>query len=300
MKAIIQERYGGVEQLFLKNVNIPKYKDNQILVKMRVANVSSGDAKINTLRVNPLLRLLLRLVFGFRGPRSKIRGISGVGEVVEVGVKVTRYQKGDVIYFINSMKAGCLAEYVVLDESVVSAHKPSMLSDEEAAPLAFGALSAYHFINAKTIQKDSRVLIYGASGSLGTYAIQLAKYYGATVTAVSSKKNHQVLKALGADDVIDYHTTDFRDDNRVYDVIFDAVMKINKRHCKKVLKPDGRYLSVKMPTKESSQRLIEINRMIEEGKLTTYLDHVYMFEAYKEAHERVYSGHKVGNVVIHI
>lgn len=300
MKAIIQKHYGGIDQLKMVDLPIPSYKDNQILVKIYATNISSGDMKVNTLGVPLVLRVLMRLVFGFRGPRHQVRGISACGEVVEVGCKVRRYHKGDLIYFINSMKAGCLAEYIVLNEAGVIAKKPKIMSPLEACPLAFGALTSYHFINARTINQGARVLIYGASGSVGSYALQLAKYYGAHVTGVSSQKNHEVLKNLGADVCIDYQKVDFRALDQTYDVIFDAVMKLNKKSCKNVLKPGGRYLSVKSPTKESVDRLLAINKIIGEGKLKTLLEPPYDFTDFKQAHERVYRGHKVGNVVINI
>lgn len=300
MKAIIQKRYGGVENLMMVELDKPKYNKNQVLVKIDKANISSGDMKVNTLGVPFLLRIILRLIFGIKGPRQMIRGISASGIIVEVGSKVTRYQIGDKVYFINSMKASCLAEYIALNQDAVMAIKPDNIDFSQAAPLAFGALSAYHFINSKTIKKDMDVLIYGASGSLGTYALQLAKYYGANVAAVSSQKNHQRLKSLGAKSCIDYHKEDFRCLDMTYDLIFDAVMKINKKTCLKVLKENGQFLSVKSPTKESSQRLIEINQIIKEGKLISVIDKTYQFKDFKEAHQHVYSGHKCGNVVINI
>lgn len=300
MRAVVQDTYGEVDTLHIVKVDTPKYGDNQILVKMYATNISSGDMKINTLNVPFILRVMMRLVFGFKGPRRKIRGIAGSGEVVGLGKHVSQYQKGDAIYFINSMKAGALAEYIVLNEKAVIAKKPESISYVQAAPIAFGALSAYHFINKKTVKPGSDVLIYGASGSLGTYALQLAKYFGGHVTCVSSEKNHSVLKDLGADFVIDYHKEDFRRQSKNYDLIFDAVMKINRRSCKHILKPNGKYLSVKSPTKESIERLYELNQIIDEGKLISYVEKVYELDAYKQAHTHVYDGHKVGNVVLKI
>lgn len=298
MKAIVQHKYGGVDTLKLQEVAQPAVKDNQLLVQVHAANVASGDIKINALLVPPVLQLIMRLIFGFKGPRRKIRGITASGVITEVGANVTRYTVGDAVYFIQSMKAGCWAEYIVIDEKSVMAKKPDNISYIEAAPLAFGALSAYHFINQKTIQKQDKVLIYGASGSVGSYALQLAKYYGAEVTAVSSKKNHDLLLSLGADHVIDYNATDFRTTSKQYDVIFDAVMKLTKSSCKTVMKKNAKYLSVKMPTKESSSRLEELNIIIQEGKLQSVIDSTYNIEHYKEANDKTFSGHKVGNVVI--
>jgi len=300
MKAVIQNKYGGVETLEMVKANEPVYKENGILVEIHSTNVASGDYRVNTLAVPFVLKIIMRLVFGLFGPRNKIRGISASGKVIEVGHAVTKFKVGDDVYFINSMKAGCLAEFVSLKETGVIVKKPKSISYTEAAPIAFGALSAIHFINEETIKKDQSVLIYGASGSVGTYAIQLAKYYGAEVTAVSSKKNHELLVSLGASHTIDYKTNDFRALKKQYDVIFDAVGLISKKSSKDVLKEGGKYLTVKMPTKESVERLEKLNVMIEEGKLKTIVDQVYPFDQFKEAHEHTYNGHKVGNVIIEI
>lgn len=177
------------------------------------------------------------------------------------------------------------------------------MSFVDAAPLAFGGLSAYHFINENTIQKDDKVLIYGASGSVGTYAVQLAKYYGAQVTAVASAKHHQALLNLGVseDSIIDYNEQDFRtQQNCEYDFILDAVGKITKQSCKSVLSKGGTYCTVNTPTKEDSNRLRSINKIVEEGKMETVIDKIYPFEEFKEAHVHTYGGHKSGNVVIRI
>ena len=204
------------------------------------------------------------------------------------------------VYFINSLKAGCLAEYVVLNNKSVIAKIPDNISFNESAPLAFGAMSALHFVNKSTIQKDDQVLIYGASGSVGSYALQLAKFYGAIVTAVCSEKNHKIMKQIGADYVIDYHKTDFTKGNIKYDYVFDAVMKTKKKDVKKVLSPNGKYKTTKSPTSEKIEKLKTINQIIKKGKLTTVIDKIYEFQHYKEAHEHVYSKHKTGNVLIEI
>jgi NADPH:quinone reductase-like Zn-dependent oxidoreductase len=300
MRAVVQKRYGGPEQLELVEVPTPTISDRDILVKIHATNIASGDMRVNTLDVPIFLKPIMRLVFGWNGPRHSIRGISAAGEVVQVGSKITSYKTGDQVYFINSMKAGCLAEYIALSEKSIMAKMPTNRSYVEAAPIAFGALTAIHFMNPNNIKKDDKVLIYGASGAVGSYAVQLAKHYGGEVTAVSSKKNHQLLLDLGASHVIDYQTTDFRDAKKQYNVIFDAVGKLTKKSCASVLKKNGTYLTVKMPTKESITRLERLNAIIEKGELKTVLDKVYSFEQFKEAHIHTYGGHKVGNVVIQI
>lgn len=298
MKAIIQKKYGGIEQLQLTLVPKPMIKPSELLVAVKAVNVASGDYKINTLNVHVLLKPILRLVFGLFGPRQQIRGITASGVVAEIGSNVKNYQVGDEVYFINSMGAGCLADFVKLKEKSIMVKKPSNISFIEAAPIAFGAMSAYHFINEQTIFKGANVLIYGASGSVGSYALQMAKYYGAKVTAISSQKNHEVLLSLGADGVIDYQKTDISKLDFKYDVIFDAVGKIKRNQVKHLLSESGKFYSILSPTKEDKQRLLVLNQIIEAGKLKTLLDGKYSIDQYKMAHQKVYDGHKVGNVVI--
>ena len=188
MKAIVQKEYGGVDKLTIEEVEKPVISKNDVLVEVRTANIASGDMRINTLDLPKLFIPIIKLIFGFKGPRSQIRGITGSGIISEIGNNVEEYKVGEKIYFINSRKAGCLAEYVVLNKKSIIANIPDNISFNEAAPLAFGAMSALYFINETTIQKDDQVLIYGASGSVGSYAVQLAKFYGAIVTAVCSEK----------------------------------------------------------------------------------------------------------------
>ncbi len=300
MKAIIQSRYGGVDTLSIKEVGKPTIKENEILVEAHSANIASGDMRINTLDVPVFLKPIMRLIFGFKGPRRQIRGVTGAGIVSEIGSKVDNFKVGDEIYYINSMKAGCLAEYVVLNMNQVIAPIPSNISFNEASPLSFGAMTSLHFINEDSIQKDDAVLVYGASGAVGTYAVQLAKYYGAKVTAVSSKKNHELLLSIGADFVIDYKTEDFTKLDEKYDMVFDTVAKTRKKAVLKVLKPNGVYKSTKSLTAEKVSRLLTINEIVKEGKLKTVIEKAYPMTEFKEAHTHVYSKHKVGNVVIGI
>ena len=222
------------------------------------------------------------------------------GKIVEIGKDVTRFEIGDRVNLINSMGAGCLAEYICLSEKKIISKIGDNISYAQSAPVAFGAMSAYHFINEKTIHKGDKVLIYGASGSLGTYAVQLAIYYGGEVTAVCSKKNHEAMIGLGAKHVIDYQVDDFSVGKKKYDVILDAVIKLKKKDIKNVLTENGRYLTLKMPTKEKIERLDEMNRIMNEGKMISLMDKEFTFDEFVTAHNLVYSKHKVGNVVINI
>jgi NADPH:quinone reductase-like Zn-dependent oxidoreductase len=300
MKAVVQYKYGGADKLFLEEVSKPTIKDNQILIEVHAANIASGDMRINTIDVPMLLKPIFRLIFGFTGPRKKVRGLTGSGKIVEIGKKVTKYKKGDRVNYINSMNAGCLAEFLVLKEKSVMAKIADNVSYIDSAPIAFGAMSAFHFINEDTVKKGYKVLIYGASGSVGSYALQLAKYYGAEVTAVCSKKNHEVMKSIGADNVIDYKTEDFTNSSVRYDVVFDSVSKVSKKQCKAVLNDNGVFMSVRTLTKEMSSRVELLNGLLSENKISTLIDQVFKLEEYKEAHELVYGKHKVGNVVIEL
>jgi len=300
MKAVIQTKYGGPEVMQLVTRPIPDINTNEVLVKIRATNVASGDWRVNTLSIPFLLKPIFCLIFGFTGPRQDIRGITAAGEVIKAGAKVTLYKPGDRVYFINTFKAGCLAEYIALNESTVMTKIPQSMSYIDAAPLAFGALSAYHFINQNNVKTGMDVLIYGASGSVGSYSIQLAKYYGAKVTAVSSEQHHKALLELGADHVIDYIKQDFRTETKRYDLIFDAVGKITKKSCKAVLNSSGKYYTTWSATQEDTKRLESINTIIDEGNLKTLIDKVYPTSEFREAHARTYGGHKRGNVVIEI
>jgi len=300
MRAIIQDRYGAPNVLKIGEMEHPKIKDDQVLIKLEYANVSSGDARMRALNVPLFIKLVIKLIYGWNGLRKKIPGISGYGIVKQIEASVTTFQEGDRVYSINGIKLGHYAEYVTIKEKGAIARIPDNITFKEAAPLSFGALTAYHFINKKNIMKNHDVLIYGASGSVGTYAVQLAKYYGAFVTAVSSVKNHQILKEIGADYTIDYKTIDFRTLDKQYDVIFDAVGFINKKSCNNVLTKKGLFLSVKSITSEKQTLLHELNEIVVTGNLKTVIDKEFPFDEVVQAHEYVDSRRKVGNVVLRI
>jgi len=301
MKAIIQKKYGDESTLDLVDVTAPSIKKpDDILIEVKYANISAGDKNINTLNLPQPIKLIMRLVFGIRGPRAKVRGISGSGIVKSVGSAVSTFKIGDHINFINSIKAGIMAERLLLS----SKSKLSLVSNnvnlENAAPIAFGALTANHFINDQNVKKGDKVLIYGASGSVGTYAAQLAKYYGAIVTGVASAKHHDRLKLLNLDYLIDYTKQDITKLDNKYDLILDAVGFFPKPKARHILKEKGKYLTIKSPTTEDLTRLAFLNNLLSEGKLKTIIDKVYSLEEYKEAHKKVYDGHKSGNIIIKI
>jgi len=299
MKAIILNQYGDEQQLKLTEVKKPQLqKPHDMLIQVHAANISSGDQKINTLAVSPFLKFVLQIVFGFGKPRAAIRGIAGSGQVVAIGPKVTAFKVGDRVNFINSMRASVMAEFLVLNDRSVIATFAAHLDYPVAAPIAFGALTADYFINDQTIKPNQRVLIYGASGAVGTYAVALAHFYGAHVTAVASSKHHAQLAALHPHHIIDYQTPTFLNHSDTYDVIFDAVGFLPKHLKSRLLKKPGRFFTIHQITKESAARLVYLNGLLANGQLTTILDRVYPLRDYQAAHRHVYAGHKTGNVVL--
>lgn len=299
MKAIIQKRYGDEQTLELVEKKEPTIvKEDEFLIQMMVGNVSAGDYKINTLDVPFPINLVMRLVFGLRRPRQAIRGISGSGKVIKVGSAVTAVKPGDHVNVINSMKASVFADVLKLNEKSMYAKVDNQVSYRDSAPIAFGGMSAYHFINGDTIKEGSKVLIYGASGSVGSYAAGLAHAYGAHVTATASHKHHALLEGIGIDRLIDYQKEDPFSLADRFDLIFDAVGKISKKQVRHMLKDKGVYLSIKSITKEDKRRLEHLNKMLAMGTLKTVIDQTYPVAAFREAHRHVYDGHKTGNVLI--
>jgi NADPH:quinone reductase-like Zn-dependent oxidoreductase len=301
MKAIIQKRYGDEQTLERAERKEPVIvKDDEFLVRVMVGNVSAGDCKVNTLDVPFPVGLIMRLVFGLRRPRHDIRGISGSGQVIRVGSAVKAVKTGDHVNFINSIGASVLADVLKLNGKSIYAKVDETVSYADSAPVAFGAMTAFHFINDTTVKEGSKVLVYGASGSVGSYAAGLAHALGANVTATASRKHHPFLQGLGIDRLIDYRNEDpFTGDER-YDLIFDAVGKITGKQVRHVLADKGVYRSVRSVTKEDRHRLERLNTMLASGKIKTVIDRIYPFEAFREAHRHVYDGHKTGNVLIEV
>jgi NADPH:quinone reductase-like Zn-dependent oxidoreductase len=301
MKAIIQKRYGDESTLQIVNRAEPMLRrGHEVKIKVHVANITSGDRNINTLALNPFLKFVMQIIFGFGKPRSAIRGISGAGEVVEIGKEVKLFKVGDRVNFINSFGASVMAEYLILKQSQVIAKFDKKLSFADASPLSFGAMTAYHFLNDKTLQPNQRVLIYGASGSVGTAAMTLAKYFKAHVTAVASKKHHEALKTLSPDVIVDYQTEAFHQLKETYDVVFDAVGKMLPIDRKRLLKKQGKFYSVKSMTKESSVRLQTLNNLMAQGNIKLVNLHQFNFADFRKAHRAVYAGHQTGNTLLWI
>jgi NADPH:quinone reductase-like Zn-dependent oxidoreductase len=242
MKAIIATKYGPPEVLELREVAKPTPKTNKVLVKVHATTVTSGDIRVRSFTVPRSFWLPARLTLGLTKPRKAIPGMVIAGDVEAVGSTVTRFKPGDQVYAYDLTRLSAYAEYACIPEDSALALKPTTVTYEEAAAIPFGAVTALHFLKKGDIRRGQRVLIYGASGSVGTAAVQIAKYFGAEVTAVCSTANIELVKSLGADRVIDYTTEDFAQRSEIYDIIFDTVGKSLLADCLRSLAHNGTYL----------------------------------------------------------
>ncbi|MFE4709553.1 NAD(P)-dependent alcohol dehydrogenase [Paenibacillus sp. NPDC056722] len=294
MKTAICTKYGTPDVIQIKEVKTPTVQDDQVLIKVHATTVTSGDCVLRNSKM-----LVMRLLFGLTKPRKDILGSELSGTIEVVGKNVTKFKKGDSIIAYTGMQVGAHAEYITLSENAVLTAKPENMTFEESAAIAFGGTTALYFLRKGNIHNGQNVLIFGASGAVGTSAIQLAKHFGATVTAVCSSRNFELVRSLGADHVIDYTQEDFSKKGTRYDLIFDAVGKSSKSSSKQALTLSGKYISVAGGlAKENLDDLLLLKELVEAGELKSVIDQCYPFEQISQAHAYVEKGHKQGNVVI--
>lgn len=320
MKAIVWTKYGSPDVLQLKEVQKPTPRDNEVLIKISAATVTLGDCELRSMKTPVWLQLPLRIYLGFRKPkRLTILGQELAGEIEALGREVTRFKKGDRIFAPCLLRLGAYAEYACLPETY-PVLKPASMTYEEAATLPTGGINGLHFLKVANIRSGEEVLINGAGGSIGTYAVQIARSFGAVVTGVDSAEKLDLLLSLGADHVIDYQKEDFTENGKSYDVIVDVVGRSPFSRSIKALKPDGRYIlgnpgisgmirARLTPTTAGKKVIVAMAgykaedyafliELIEAGTLKPIIDRRFPLEQTAAAHRYVDEGHKKGNVVI--
>lgn len=320
MKAMVYDRYGSPDVLQLKEVTKPTPKENEVLIKTHATTVTSGDRRVRSLDVPTGFGFISRLVFGVSRPRQPILGTEIAGVVESTGKNVSKFKAGDQVFAFAGASMGCYAEYKCMPENGAMAKKPATLTYGEAAALSFGGTTALDFLRRANLQRGERVLVNGASGGVGTAAVQLAKHFGADVTGVCSSDNVALVRSLGADHVIDYTKEDFTQNGETYDVIVDTVGTASYSRSKGSLTDRGRLLMVigDLPdmllipwvSMTSSQKVIAgpaaeraedlgfLADLVEAGEFRPVIDRRYPFEQIAEAHRYVDTGRKKGNVIV--
>ena len=316
MKAAVYRQYGPPDVLHIEEVRAPIPKNHEVLVRVHATSVCTADWRAR--KADPFI---VRFIAGLFRPKVKILGMEFAGIVERIGNRAAKFNVGDRVFGLTGFKFGCYAEYVAVAEDRSIATTPETVTDAEAAGLCFGALTALTFLRAGEITAGQNVLIYGASGSVGSFAVQLAKHFGARVTGVCSTTNLELVKSLGADEVVDYTREDFSKAGHVYDMVFDAVGKSGFWRSLRALKRGGSYVLVAAPifaswlwrawlaitgtakiaggiTRATPEDLELLKRLMTTGELRTVIDRTYALEDIAEAHRYAEAGHKKGNVII--
>ena len=324
MQAAVLESYGAVENLHVVSVPRPVPAADQVRIRVHATTVSAGDWRLRTVDVPaPVFKPMVKLLFGFKRPKNGILGTELAGEIESVGAQVTQFRPGQRVWAATGNFLGAHAQYIVLPQTAPIAPMPAALSYSEAASIPFGALTALFFLRDQAqLQRGQRLLIVGASGAVGVYAVQLAKYLGANVTAVCSTANLARMRELGADAVVDYSTQDYHTARQPYDAIFDTVGATNLDRCRSILNPKGVFLATVMRGREiwqsiwtpifsshvlkagvsveSAANLEYLRSLVEAGAIRPVIDSRYPLQQIRQAHLRTESRRKVGSVVVEI
>lgn len=304
MKAAMCTAYGAPEVLEVREIATPVPKKNEVLVRVIASSVNSGDVRIRALKVEGFMKVVMRLVLGVSKPRQPILGTVFAGVVEQVGPDVTKFKVGQEVYGATGFKQGCHSEYLCIAENKVITDKPKNATFEEAAALPFGGQTAIYFLRKGGIEsrKTPNVLIYGASGSVGTAAVQIAKHYGATVTAVCSARNQAMVASLGAATTVAYDQQDITQSGETFDIVFDAVGKLTKQQAQPLLAPGAAFHSVesKDVAAERKEYLDFLRDLYENHNYQAVVDKTFALDQIREAHAYVDTGRKVGNVVLKI
>jgi len=323
MKAIVYTKYGAPDILQVKEVEKPKPKDDEILIKIHAAEATKADCELRSFKFAvKWFWLPLRIATGLTRPKNQVLGGYFAGEIESVGKDVSKFKKGDRVFGTTKLRMGAYAEYACLPASYTIVPKPHNLTFEEAAAVPLGGLNALHFLRKANVRNGEKVLVNGAGGSIGTFGVQIAKAMGAEVTAVDSTIKEEMLRRIGADHFFDYTTEDFTKSGQTYDVIFDMVARSSYSACVKSLNPEGRYLmgnprisdmlrsaltskftdktAIFAFAREKEEELLALKEMIEAGKIKPIVDKIYSINQAAEAHRRVETEQRLGIVVISV
>jgi len=303
VRAVVCTRYGPPEVLRLEELEIPTPRKNEVRIRIRATAVTSSDCYVRGMKLTPAYRIMARIALGWNAPRQPVLGMVLSGEVDSIGPDVGLFEVGDRVFGLNRHRFGTYAQYVCWPEDGLLAKTPVNLTDEQATAIPYGGLLALHSLHRADVRAGQRVLVYGASGAVGTAAVQLARNLGAEVTGVCSAANVALVASLGASTVVDYTFEDFTDRNERYDLVFDAVGKrksaVALRRCRQVLAPGGACVSVDDGTPRLRREdLILLGKLATTGEIRPVIDRTYALDDICDAHAYVDKGHKRGNVVV--